>query len=364
MNMQTMTRKELYDLVWSTPLTTLAMKYSMTDGGLKKLCKRHNIPLPKGGYWSKLKFNKPVMVIALPEDISVENEIKLGLRDETDHIVLGIESPIKLIENDIIANQKELLQVPEKLRNPHPLIHQYKNLFAEHAREGNGKSLRASGDSLNIWATSQNISRAIRIMDTFIKVIESRGHSVKNKYGETFIVIKDEEIEISLREIVKRIPHEKKDTYDWNTYDYIATGSLKFSSYCFAHKYEISDGKNPLEQQLARFIAKLELCGNEMYINTLENQKNRAKQEELKKNEDEKRKRKEQELTNFEKLISDSKRWHKTKVLREYIDNLEAYKNENGQLTEKVKSWISWARKKADWYDPFIDAPDEILDEK
>lgn len=53
MNSETLTRKELYDLVWSKPFTTLAKKYLISDNGLRKICLKMDIPLPKSGHCSK-----------------------------------------------------------------------------------------------------------------------------------------------------------------------------------------------------------------------------------------------------------------------------------------------------------------------
>ncbi|MEN8722220.1 MAG: TetR/AcrR family transcriptional regulator [Alphaproteobacteria bacterium] len=50
--MQT-TRQELYDLVWSTPLTKAAIKVGLTPTGLAKLCSRMAIPHPPRGFWRK-----------------------------------------------------------------------------------------------------------------------------------------------------------------------------------------------------------------------------------------------------------------------------------------------------------------------
>ena len=33
----------------------------------------------------------------------------------------------------------------------------------------------------------------------------------------------------------------------------------------------------------------------------------------------------------------------------------------NNTISEKLKKWIIWARKKADWYDPFIETEDKLL---
>lgn len=46
-------RKQLYEEVWSQPMQRLAEKYDISDVGLAKACKRAGIPLPGRGYWAK-----------------------------------------------------------------------------------------------------------------------------------------------------------------------------------------------------------------------------------------------------------------------------------------------------------------------
>jgi hypothetical protein len=53
-----LTREELYDQVWKTPMRLLAKSYSISDVGLAKVCKRHNIPRPSLGYWAKKQAGK------------------------------------------------------------------------------------------------------------------------------------------------------------------------------------------------------------------------------------------------------------------------------------------------------------------
>lgn len=76
MSKNTVNRKQLYDLVWSKPVTHIAKEYGFSDNGIRKICKKHNIPLPKAGYWSKLKHNKKVVKEKLPKQ-SDNPEIKL-----------------------------------------------------------------------------------------------------------------------------------------------------------------------------------------------------------------------------------------------------------------------------------------------
>jgi len=42
---RTIKREELYEEVWSTPLCA---KYGLSDNGLRKVCKRLNVPVPEG----------------------------------------------------------------------------------------------------------------------------------------------------------------------------------------------------------------------------------------------------------------------------------------------------------------------------
>lgn len=47
--------------------------------------------------------------------------------------------------------------------------------------------------------------------------------------------------------------------------------------------------------------------------------------------------------------------------LREYIQSTEELARSNGTLNEGLLNWLEWARKKVDWYDPHIEAYDELL---
>jgi hypothetical protein len=45
-----LTRRQLYDLVWSKPMRDAAATIPMSDVGLKKVCRKNQIPVPPQGY--------------------------------------------------------------------------------------------------------------------------------------------------------------------------------------------------------------------------------------------------------------------------------------------------------------------------
>jgi hypothetical protein len=61
------TRRELYDLVWSEPVSVLSSRFGLSDVGFAKICRRIRIPLPPRGYWAKRSAGKPVAQIPFPE---------------------------------------------------------------------------------------------------------------------------------------------------------------------------------------------------------------------------------------------------------------------------------------------------------
>ena len=71
--------------------------------------------------------------------------------------------------------------------------------------------------------------------------------------------------------------------------------------------------------------------------------------------------RKKKELDDFKLLLNAAQRFNNVKLMREYIQSKEDIGKSNGTLNDDLLNWIEWAQKKADWYDPHVDAYDELL---
>ena len=58
-------RQELYNLIWSEPMITIAKRFGISDRGLTKVCQRSDIPAPPRGYWVKIAaggaFERPAL---------------------------------------------------------------------------------------------------------------------------------------------------------------------------------------------------------------------------------------------------------------------------------------------------------------
>lgn len=352
-----LTRKELYDLVWAESLTSLSKKYALTYDGLKKLCINNNIPIPQNGYWMKLKYNKPVVIENLPS-ISQEQSIKLVIRDKDSKISYD-QSPYTILCKQIENDSKAPIKVPEKLTKPDILIQNTIKLFNKRKKDRYYRNEKL--DYVSITVEEANFSRALLIMDTFIKLLRYRGHSFRrdrNNWGPN-IVVKDVDFNFHLREVQKRIPPKK----EYGSSTFIPTGILLIKIGESYKAIEWKDANVKLENQLVKVVAKIELLA-EMELGWRENCRlhaiQRAEEEKIKK---EFQARKEKEIIKTKNLFSDAEKFDKATIYRNFINATEQRAIHENTLTKELKEWIKWAKEKADWFDPFINREDELLND-
>lgn len=356
-----LTRKALYNLVWSKPLTRLAKEYAYSDNGLRKICKKHNIPLPKSGYWSKVKFNKKVKKEKLPKgDESIK--IELHIRKEGQESINHPNSESAKIKQEI-ENSELPLVVPDRLSKPDELVVKAKEDLKEKEPSIWGTSeglLSTSSGIINLQVSKSNISRALRFMDAFIKLIKKRGHSIKVTDG-TMVVINGENLKIRIREFVKR---EEINDNGWKRSGYRPTGELSFRLEDTYPEKMWRDGKNSqIETKLSTILATLELKAKENKERRIEREirhRNWQEQEEIKKA---LQKKKDNELSKFKELLSMATRWHKAEYLRNFIKELENNDLKLQFQNEVIEDAIQWAKEKADWYDPLIEKEDKLLED-
>jgi hypothetical protein len=260
----TLTRKELYDLVWSEPLSRLAKKYKISDNGLRKICRRMNIPIPAMGHWQKIQYGKQVIVTKLPTKYEGKEEIILhekGSDDaETDSPLTQQRRLVSLIES---AKDIEL-QVPSRLSSrPDKLITSTGNYYEAYRKRhrGNYTSYPEKINVLDIEVSEENKPRALRLLDTIIKALIFRNHDVIAERFSTYAIIGDEKVKFRLRE--KKRMSEVKDHLGFHQYD--LTGEFVFVIDIGPYRRkEVKDGHEPVEKKVSTIIAMLELEGKRM----------------------------------------------------------------------------------------------------
>lgn len=74
-----LTREQLYELVWSEPMSRLRNAIGISDVAIAKHCRKAGVPIPERGYWNKLHAGKKVAQTALPpRDLATVNDIEMS----------------------------------------------------------------------------------------------------------------------------------------------------------------------------------------------------------------------------------------------------------------------------------------------
>ncbi len=352
------TRQELYDLVWSQSMLALSKQYAISDVGLRKMCVRLEIPIPKAGHWAKIQAGKKVKKEKLITNVTVDQKVTLRLRKDGDESKHFYSSPFRALQKEIKEDRRVNLAVQERMTNPDPLVIKAKRNLAEKHKSWKFEGMiQTENDNLDIRVSPALVERALRFMDTFIKMSRARGHEILVDTSGTYIVVKEQKIKIGCKEISKRVV--VKDG-NWERSEYHPTGLLGFKSEGYSSG-EWRDTKKLLDEFIPSILAKLELSIQGLLDCWEENRKREEIRKEKERIAKELEQRQEKELADFKGILQKASRLHQAATIRIYVDKVEDHAKTNNILTDELKNWIEWARSKADWYDPLIEREDELL---
>jgi hypothetical protein len=237
-----LTRENLFQEVWTAPVSAVAEKYGISDRGLAKICNKMGVPVPPRGYWARIRSGQKVKKPALPK--LRRNQVQAyDLRRSAVHRISKAEP---LSQEATVLLQKEqtakTIRVPATLVSPHPLV-------AKIARSMRGQepdrygTIRPS-EGLNIRVSPGLQKRALRIMQALLKAFDNRGYDFrcrdnKDRYhsdSRMHVMLLGEKIAFSLEERSTRRDHEptekeKKEARSsaWSyhpLYDYFPSGRL------------------------------------------------------------------------------------------------------------------------------------------
>lgn len=361
-----MTRTELFERAWATPMRTLAKQFGISDVGLAKLCRRHQIPLPGRGYWARLQFGQKPECTPLPETteprlesvtiVPSEPKQRVTLTPEQKEQIPTIDVAVDGLINHVFARRIE------------------RNITKANFDE-RGMLLARSGSIVPIKASPTGLARALRILDALFPAADRAGYKVDwpapYNTGMKMIVL-GEKLTFFVSESTNRREHkptsegrirQKKDTW-WRLpkWDITPSGQLRFSlSSCEYPNVSKSwsDGKR----------RKLESCvGDILYA--YEETANAVKQERVDRAEAERRRIEEQKRQaeaatrkaeydrKAEALKKLAHAWKESKLVKDFALALQgtvAGAEVPAELKEELEKMVEWGLRHANYLDPLTD---------
>lgn len=194
------TREELYNRVWSKPMTKVAPEFHLSDKGLGKICKKHDIPIPYAGYWARLYNGHTPPKTKIKGDLTTKIEIYVDEKKNTTNVT---KNKSKL--NEISKIKLELHKIKLKLnRNlePSESINKYINKFKlDKYKPYQQKFLTYD----NLHLSKANLSRATKILSYIEQMTKHFDGKLEYEKSSLIVSIWEQRFEITLQENPKKI---------------------------------------------------------------------------------------------------------------------------------------------------------------
>ena len=361
-----LSRQELYNMVWTTPIKQITENYLVSFQSFKKICRNNRIPLPPNGYWSKKKFDKASPPIPLPEYNTEKGNIILYRRENEDKRDLGELSYLDKLKLEVENDPKVNLKVPKKLsKTLDPIVKATKFPGTVNHPKKDGIwdfTKRYSYGGIAVSVSANLLPRTLRIIDTMVKALKARGHTFSFVYNRSYIVIDNIEISLRFREKHKRINYT--DDYGHKSSKLEPRGLITLITGEYSLRKEWNESETvSLDKKLSQIIAYLEIKAREELNWKIEREKREIESKEQEEIEREKEEIRGKEIKKLNELITLSRQWHGVQKLRKFLSYLEKKNTDMNSISNiEIKELIKFGWEKADWLDPTIVKKDEILE--
>lgn len=368
-------------------MTHLAKEFDISDVGLAKVCRKHEIPLPGLGHWAKVAAGKKVKTIPLPHPED-DSQIDVGERSPTLRALYAQKREWAKHEKQLLATVPPI-SVPDALDSPHQLTKATKKFFEEleakiaraNARKRSheiyaaplgqhGRYTCPGSKGFDLTVSLGQLDRALLFLDTLVKALETQGFKVSNnadgpkshlKYVEA--AKDDEGILFSLSEGYRRrmlSPEELRvvrEKWSWaSEYEMVPSGKFTFTvngRESWTERRWIDDSKK-LEERLPAILAEF----NDLIPRQKQLRIDRAREKEERWKQERKAERarwtRSAQLRQLEEALSEAERLDRLRKLDAYLRQLEEkYSEVNGTSPSgNSADWFYLIRKMVENEDP------------
>ena len=192
----TITRDELYKLVWEEPLGKIAKRFNISPSEITKACNKLEIPKPEQGHWTKIDLGRQIPKLNLPEQFYEDQQSwTFGLKNQT-----------PVIRKPRVACLKKVIR--EQLKE-HPILKGIRQhlsasrYLTEHGYLKPNKKIIA-----DIYVSKESIEKAVQFANKLFCSLDHQGFPIYySEYENRLFWRADVEI---LEEVPKRKTHHNR----------------------------------------------------------------------------------------------------------------------------------------------------------
>ena len=384
----TWNRDELYEKVWTKPVTKVAEEFGVSDVAIAKVCRKLQVPLPGRGYWAKRQHGHQMPRKALPklnESIVVTRNVPPVKATDNTQTPLHPEDQA---EFDRIGERKTqgafvFSSASKALR--HPLIVATRDALRNGSADDR-KILRPKlhSGAINVRVGKDTVKRALDMLASIIGCAEAQGAKIavhqNDRERQTVFIAFGQNVSFAIFEtahqrVLEHAPVQRYGgysagpTFAGRPVEYLPTGkmTLEIHAYRGGLRRIWKEGKLNLDSLLPDIMVtffKAAVLERRAHLNRLaEAERCQRRELELR----ELRLKVQEEERRVHNLEQAAENWTKAKKIREYVlAVIDVKKEPNEELgpDTPLGTWAVWALQQADRLDPLVKSPPSVLDRK
>ncbi|HKF47587.1 MAG TPA: hypothetical protein VKB38_09545 [Terracidiphilus sp.] len=212
-------REDLYELVWSMPMTRVAQKFSVSGSYMARVCSVLGVPRPERGYWAKLEVGKAPPRPALPEALPGDQQFWSQDGD-----------PQAMRLRAVTATSAPAQARPRRsVTGIHGLIQGAKQHYERGYKVDEGQLLRPYKRQLvDVTASAEGLDKALAFANGLFNALESAGHRVCFAPNATFDRPYVDEHEANAKPTSQENPHRGSDLWRPSRPTVVYVGNVPF----------------------------------------------------------------------------------------------------------------------------------------
>lgn len=373
-----LTRLELYELVWAEPIARIAERYHLSGAGFRKLCLRHDVPVPPRGYWARIKAGQKVRQPRLPKpgEAAATVRIRPGTPKATEEGE-GRPEPELLVACRVReARAENRIIVDPEVAPSGEWVREAKRILKRGFRNPQGLlEGRIAGGAITLVCSEAAMARVLLIVSALDRAATRRKFRLEAQqdrpdYGwqvsRQRLGVEGVQVRLRLSEKTNLVVNKRSGKGE-PAREYHPTGQLSLKITAEEQRYRgaertVRDRPGvPLEEQLNRVMVVLVEVATDSIQRRADREEQQRKWQAERFLAAEAARKREQEAERLQALEGLAERWARAEQLRQFIAAVEAAGFTPGPLgtPEELGEWLDWARSQVALLDPLVPADNE-----
>ncbi len=251
-----LTRRQLYDLIWSHEMPQVATHLGITESQIRQICEGHRVPLPTTAFWRDRAAGRKAKQAIFTSTADAQLELISLNPTKTPVPLAAVEQPPVAIAKPAQPRREPVIKIKvepvewQKVATPHSLLLPLAKALRS-TKPNRNDVIEVAGEAIPSMSIAKgSVERAIFVLDDLIRRLVAQDIACTVSRQHFTVGREQDKVKFKFTEKIARQPHSPSlqelqaeairirrggstDDYYWNKaypeFDFVPTGVLRLS---------------------------------------------------------------------------------------------------------------------------------------